>query len=307
LISGGTGLIGRALAASLVGDQHEVIVLSRNPERVFSMPPSVRVERWDARTPEGWAPLADGADAIVNLAGESIGGESTRRILFGRWTPARKRRILESRTHAGEAMTLAVEMAHHKPHSFIQASAVGYYGVRRSAALGEEDGPGDDFLSQVCVAWENTTARLEAMGVRRSLIRTGVVLSTTGGVLPLILLPFRLFLGGRLSRGDQWFPWIHLTDEVAALRFLIDSPAASGPFNLTAPNPVANREMARVIARVMHRPGRLPAPGIALRMMLGDKATLVLDGQRPLPRRLLSLGFTFRFPELDAALRDLLA
>lgn len=298
IITGGTGLIGRALAADLAADGHEVILLSRTPERATHLPSGVRAERWDGRTAAGWGSLADGADAIVNLAGESIAA--------GRWTAERKGRIRDSRVNAGQAVVQAVQAATHKPPVLIQASAVGYYGPHGNEEVTEDTPPGNDFLAQVCLAWEASTASVETMGVRRAIIRTGLPLSNRGGIFPLFALPFRFFIGGPLGNGRQWLPWIHIADEIAAIRFLMERPEAHGPFNLSAPNPLTNAEFGRLLARLMGRPAFMPAPAFALRLVFGEMSTLLLDGQREIPRRLLSLGFRFRFPEAEAALRDLL-
>ncbi|HEY81498.1 MAG TPA: TIGR01777 family protein [Anaerolineae bacterium] len=303
LITGGTGLIGRALIDLLLPEGHEIIVLSRNPARV-TLPAGVQVAGWDARSAQGWAHLAEGADAIVNLAGESIAGAGA---IPARWTAARKRRILESRLNATRAVVEAIDQARAKPKVLVQGSAVGYYGGRvDDVALDEDAAPGDDFLAEVAVQWEAASAPVEAMGVRRALARTGLVLSATGGSLPPTLLPFKLFLGGPLGHGLQWWPWIHIRDEVRALVFLITEPRAAGPFNLTAPNPVTNRAFARVLGKVMRRPSLLPAPAFLLRLALGEMADLLLKGQRALPKRLLELGFEFEYPHLEGALRDLL-
>ncbi len=299
IITGGSGLLGRALTADLVSDGHEVIVLSRDPQRVTGMPAGVRVERWDGRTVEGWGHLADGADAIVNLAGENIAA--------GRWTAERKQRIRQSRIDAGRAVVQAVERAARKPRVVVQASAVGYYGPRGDEEVVEETPPGDDFLARVAVDWEDSTAPVEAMGVRRAIIRTGVVLSTAGGALPRMLLPFKLFVGGPLGNGRQWFPWIHIADEIGAIRFLIENEEAAGPFNLAAPHPVTNAEFSRALGRVLKQPALFPVPAPALRLLFGEMATVLLDGQRAVPRRLQTLSFSFRYAEVEAALRDLLA
>ena len=306
IITGGSGLIGRALAASLAADNHEVIILSRNAQSVRSLPKGARAEQWDGRTATGWGRLADGADAIVNLAAESIAGESLLPILFKRWTSRRKRRILDSRTNAGQAVLQAIEAAKRKPGVLIQSSAVGYYGTLRDEELTEEAYRGSDFLARVAWDWEVSTSQAEVMNVRRVVTRSGVVLSTKGGVLPIMLLPFKFFVGGRLGSGRQWFSWIHVADEVSAVRFLIDNPDARGPFNLTAPQTLTNAQFSKVIGRVMRRPSFFPTPGFALRLPLGEKATIVLDGQRPIPKRLLDMGFKFQFPEAEPALRDLL-
>jgi len=306
IITGGSGLIGRALAASLAADNHEVIILSRNAQSVRSLPKGARAEQWDGRTATGWGRLADGADAIVNLAGESIAGESLLPILFKRWTSKRKRRILESRTNAGQAVLQAIEAAKRKPGVLIQSSAVGYYGTLRDEELTEEAYPGNDFLARVCWDWEVSTSQAEVMNVRRVVTRSGLVMSAAGGILPLMLLPFKFFVGGRLGSGRQWFSWIHIADEVSAIRFLIENANAKGPFNLTAPQTLTNAQFSKVIGRVVRRPSFFPTPGFALRLPLGEKATVVLDGQRPVPKRLLEMGFKFQFPEAEPALRNLL-
>jgi uncharacterized protein (TIGR01777 family) len=298
IITGGTGLIGRALAADLVAADQKVTVLSRSPERATGLPDGVHVERWDAYTAEGWASLADGADAIVNLAGESIAA--------GRWTAERKRRIRESRLNAGRAVVQAVEMAGDKPRVVVQASGVGYYGPQADQEITEKALPGDDFLARIAREWEASTEPVEAMGVRRAIIRTGVVLSTRGGALPRMLLPFRLFVGGPLGSGRQWLPWIHIADEAAAIRFLIETAEAAGSFNLTAPNPLTNAGFGQVVGQVMGRSSFMPTPAFAMRAVFGEMATLLLDGQRAVPKRLLELGFQFRFPHAEAALQDLL-
>jgi uncharacterized protein (TIGR01777 family) len=306
IITGGTGLIGRALAESLAADHHDVIVLSRSPEKAI-LPAGVRAERWDGRTASGWGALADGADAIVNLAGESIGGENMVALITKRWTPERKQLIRSSRINAGMAVRQAIEAAKQKPRVLIQASAVGYYGVRGGEEITEDTPAGGDALAKICLDWEATTASVETMGVRRAVIRTaGVVMSTQGGALPFMLLPFRFFVGGPLGNGKQWFSWIHLQDEVRAVRFLIDNPGASGAFNVCAPNPLTNAHLSRVIGQVMHLPSFLPTPAFAMRLLLGEKATLVLDGQRQMPKRLQQMGFEFHFPNVEVALRDLL-
>lgn len=298
LITGGAGLIGRALTAELAGAGFEVVVLSRSPERVSGLPAGARAAGWDGETADGWGHLADGALGLVHLAGEGIAE--------GRWTEAKKRRIRDSRVVSGRAVVAAVEAAAVKPRFLLQGSAVGFYGVRGDEVVDERTGPGEGFLPEVCREWEGATAAVEALGVRRALLRTGVVLAAGGGALPKMALPFRLFAGGPVGAGDQYVPWIHLADEVAAIRFLAEHAEASGPFNLTAPHPVTNGELSSTLGRVLHRPNLLPAPAFALRLAFGEMADLLLTGARVVPRALETLGFTFRFPQLEPALRDLL-
>lgn len=298
LITGGTGLIGRVLSAGLAGDGYEVVVLSRSPARAGGLPAGVRAERWDARTPQGWGVLADGAWAVVNLAGEGIAA--------GRWTAERKRRIRDSRLDAGRAVVEAIAAARTKPAVVVQASGVGYYGPRGEDVVSEDAPPGQDYLARLAVEWEAATAAVESMGVRRVLVRTGIVLTSNGGALPRMMLPFRLFAGGRLGSGRQWLPWIHLADEVGAMRFLMENEKASGPFNFTAPHPVTNADFARSLGRGMGRPAVVPAPGWLLRVVLGEMAGMLLAGQKALPFRLTQMGYGFRFAEVPAALEDIL-
>jgi uncharacterized protein (TIGR01777 family) len=298
IITGGTGLIGRALSTSLVADGHEVIVLSRNPRRATGLPDGVQVQGWDARTAEGWGRLVNGAHAIVNLAGANIAG--------GRWTARRKRLIRSSRVNAGQAVVQAIRAAENKPQVLIQSSGIGYYGPRGAEEITEEAPAGDDFLGQFAAEWESVTAPVEELGVRRAVIRTSAVLSTQGGALPLWLLQFKLFVGGPLGNGRQWLPWIHIADEVRAIRFLLEHPQGHGPFNLSAPHPLTNKDFSRTLGQVLGRPAVIPAPAFALRLVLGEMSNVLLTGQRAIPRRLLDLGFSFQFPEVKAALQDLL-
>jgi uncharacterized protein (TIGR01777 family) len=299
IIAGGAGLIGRALTKDLLsdGNQHQVIVLSRNPDRATGLLPGVHVERWDARSAEGWGHLADDADAIVNLAGES---------LLGYWTPQRKRRILASRTNAGRAIVEAVEQASVKPRVVVQASGINYYAPAADREVDEGGPPGQDFLGRTAVRWEASTAPVESLGVRRVVLRSGLVLSLAGGSFPLVLLPFRLFVGGPLGSGKQWFPWIHIVDTVRIIRFAIDEERARGPFNAVAPQAINYAGLCRILSRVMRRPSWIRVPVWALRLVLGEMRAVVLDGQRAVPRKLLDLGFSFRFPDLEPALRDVL-
>ncbi len=299
LISGGTGLIGRALTRALVERGDEVVILSRSPQRhAAHLPQGVQLLAWDGRTPTGWGEIVNTVDAVVNLAGANIAE--------GRWTAARKRVIRESRLHAGHALVEAIRDATSKPHVLIQASAVGYYGPRGDEIVTEDTPPGSDFLAQLAVEWEASTREVEAWGIRRPIIRTGVVLSMEGGALPRMLPPFKLGLGGPLGSGRQWFPWIHMADEVGAILFLLDREDAHGPYNLSAPNPVRNEEFTRALGEILHRPTLFRVPAFALRLLFGEMATVLLEGQRAIPRRLLDEGYTFRYEDVRSALRALL-
>jgi len=297
IIAGGSGLIGRALTSSLISTGCEVAVLSRYPEKVRGLSPAVRIERWDAQTAEGWGTLINDADVIINLAGESISS--------GRWTSKRKSKIYNSRVNAGRAIVQAIEKADHRPRVLVQASGVGFYGTHQDEQITEEFPSGKDFLAQLAIGWEASTAPVEALGVRRTIIRTGVVLSRDGGALPRMLMPFRFYIGGKLGSGWQWFPWIHITDEVNAIRFLIENDNAIGPFNLVAPNPVTNADFIRILGERLGRPAIITTPAFLLRMIFGEMSTILLDGQRAVPKRLTELGYDFHFPEVTSALQEL--
>ncbi len=297
LVSGGTGLVGRALVDELVASGHSCSILSRADRRPPGLAQQIGLRQWDAVSSAPLVDLLSDYDAVVHLAGESIGA--------GRWTSARKGRILDSRVASTRALTEALRQTVSPPAVFVQASAVGYYGPRGDEVVTEQTGPGTDFLARVCAQWEAASSDLDGTSTRRAVARTGIVLSAAGGALPRMALPFRLFAGGPAGSGRQWMPWIHLQDEVRALRFLVESDSAVGAFNLTAPQPVTNREFSRVLGRVLRRPSLMPAPAMALRAALGEMAVLILEGQRAVPSRLQELGFEFSYTELETALRDI--
>ena len=285
LIAGGTGFLGRPLAAALAADGHDVIVRGRG----------------SAGSPQGASISAadvDGAGAVVNLAGESIAGR--------RWTAAQKQRILDSRVQATRSLVKAIQGAATPPPVFISGSAVGYYGPLGDAAVTEEAPAGSDFLAQVCVQWERE-ARLAASDRTRVVcIRTGIVLERDGGALPQMLPAFRFGAGGPIGSGRQYWPWIHRDDWIALVRWAIRTPAVNGPINATAPSPVTNAEFARALGRALHRPAFMPAPGFALRLLLGEMADgLLLSGQRAVPSKAERLGFQFKYGNVDDALRTI--
>jgi uncharacterized protein (TIGR01777 family) len=298
IITGGSGLIGRELTATLSYGGHDVILLSRWPNRVQDLPLKAKAVEWDGRTPQGWGDLVNSADAIVNLAGANIAG--------GRWTDQGKQILRDSRVEAGQAVVEAVRAAVNKPRVVVQASAVGYYGARGMEEVTETTPAGSGFLPELCKDWEASTAPVEQLGVRRAIARTGVVLSPDSGALPRMMTPFRFFVGGPLGSGKQWFPWIHFTDEVNALKYLIESESASGAYNLCSPTPVTNAEFSRILGKRMHRPCWLPVPDFALRLLFGEMADVLLKGQKQVPRRLQRSSFRFLYTAADAALKDIL-
>lgn len=302
IITGGSGLIGRALTANLLEDNHEVIILSRSPEKVTGLPADAKAVLWDGKSTAGWGNLVDGSGAIVNLAGESIGGDG---FIPSRWTAERKRRIRESRVNAGEAIVASVEAAVNKPKVVIQSSAIGYYGPHEDESIDESSPAADDYLASVCVDWEASTAAVEGQGVRRAIIRTGLVFNAQGGIFTRLQLPFKLFIGGPIGSGNQYYSWIHMHDYIAGIRYLIDEEAARGAFNLTAPNPVTSRQFGKTLGAVMGRPSILPVPGFALKMAIGEVSMTALEGQRVIPKRLQELGFEFKYPNLEDALLEI--
>jgi uncharacterized protein (TIGR01777 family) len=294
VIAGGTGFLGTPLAAALRADGHDVTVLTRHTEAV-AQPASAVL--W---VPDGsigpWARAIEGADAVVNLAGESIAG--------ARWTDAHKRRIRESRTLATRSLAGAIRATSAPPSVLVSGSAVGYYGPHGDERVTELTPPGADFLAQVCVEWEREAVAAATSRTRVVCVRTGLVLEREGGALPQMLPPFRFGVGGRVGSGRQYWPWIHRADWIALVRWVIDSPGVTNAVNATAPEPVANAEFARTLGRVLHRPAMLPAPAFALRAILGEMAgALLLSGQRAVPEAAERHGFAFRYRRLEPALR----
>jgi uncharacterized protein len=297
LMSGGTGMIGTALVKSLLADGHQVWVLTRNSQSA-DLPAGANPVGWDGRTTAGWGELMSQVDAVVNLVGE--------RLSKWPWTKKQRQRFWDSRENGGRALVEAIRNASPRPKVLIQASGVNYYGPRGLVPVTEADSAGDDYLANLCQAWENSTNPVEELGIRRVVIRSAIVLSARDGILPIMMFPLKMFVGGSLGSGRQGLPWIHLDDEVAAIRFLLENQNASGPVNLTAPTPISNAVFLRVLAKTMNRPYWLPVPAFALRLVLGGMSTLVLDGMYLLPKRLQELGFHFRFETAEDALHDLL-
>jgi uncharacterized protein (TIGR01777 family) len=296
LISGGSGFIGSALTRSLLADEHKVWVLTRNPAHT-RLPEGVQPVRWDGRTSQGWIGVFSQMDAIVNLAGENVGQWP--------WTAKRKKLIRDSRVDAGIAIADAFQKVDKKPAVLIQASGVGYYGACDTEAIIEDSPAGNDFMAAVASNWEASTRIVDSLGVRRVIIRTSLVLSARQGVLPLMALPVLFGAGGPLGTGKQGVSWIHLEDEVRAIRYLLENNKARGVFNLSAPNPLPNTDFIRALAQALSRPYWMPAPAFMLRAALGEMSTLLLDGQFVIPQRLVNLGFVFRYETVQEAFRHL--
>ena len=305
IIAGGTGLIGSNLANALIDGDYDVVVLTRSTPNDNPVSKKIRTAHWDGQHLGSWADEINGAFAVVNLAGASIAGENLFSILFKRWSEKRKELILQSRLTSGKILAEAIERAVIKPEVFIQASGIGYYGTVSSTPFSENAPAGNDFLAAVSRDWEASSASVISMGVRHVIIRSGVVLSVSGGILPLVALPIRLFVGGRLGGGNQPFPWIHITDEVNAIQYLMEDNSSSGSFNLVSPGMTNLSNFGQRLAHVLHRPYSLPIPAFLLKLVLGEKSILILEGQQAVPANLVKQGFKFNFPETLSALQDL--
>ncbi len=297
VIAGGTGFLGRPLTDALIQDGHDIVILSRGSSGSDQREKSAaRKVSWDPNGELGpWAGEITGVHAVINLAGESIAGR--------RWSAAQKQRILDSRVHATRSLAAAIRAAAAPPSVFVSGSAVGYYGPLGPEEAAEDHPAGQDFLAHVCEQWEQEAVRASSDRTRVVRVRTGIVLEKDGGALPQMLPPFRFGAGGPVGSGRQYWPWIHRDDWIALVRWTITTPAAGGAINATGPHPVTNAAFARALGRAMHRPAFMPAPGLALKLLLGEMAdALLLSGQNAVPRKALQAGFRFRYETVDDAL-----
>jgi uncharacterized protein (TIGR01777 family) len=259
------------------------------------LPAGTQIIAWDLKKPGEWHRAVGESEAVVNLAGESIAAQ--------RWTPAFKQRLVSSRIETTRAIVEAIRAAARPGICLVNASAVGYYGDRGDAVVTEQTPPANTFLGQLSVDWEGEALQAERAGARVVLLRIGIVLGEGGGALEKMVTPFRLFIGGPLGSGRQWFPWIHRDDVVGMIVWALENPQVRGPLNVTAPNPVTMREFARTLGRVLRRPSFAPAPGFALKLLLGEFAGSLLTGQRAIPEAAQRLGYQWRYPDLEGALR----
>lgn len=294
LVAGGTGFMGQHLIDTLTADNHQVWVLSRHADKKV---PGAQTVQWDGKTAVGWGQLINETDAVINLAGLSL--------YHWPWTEKKKQKFLTSRLEPGHALAAAIQNADRRPGVFVQISGINYYGLRGEQVANEFTPPADDYLAQLAVDWENATKSVEEMGVRRVVCRTAVILAKDAVLAFLLALPVRLFVGGPLGSGKQALPWIHIEDQISAIKFLLENESASGPFNLIAPQAVSNAEFMRTEAKVLHRPYWFPVPTFLFRLVLGEMSLLVTEGRFTQPKKLLEAGYTFRFPNLKEALEDL--
>ena len=293
LIAGGNGFLGKALTRALIARGHTVKVLTR------SWPQAADAIQWDGVGIGPWASELERTDAVVNACGHSLH--------HWPWTASRKRQFLDSRVDPGRALAAAFADARNRPRTFIQFSGINRYGLSGDEAAVEETPPGSDFLAELTVKWENSTRSVEEIGVRRIIVRNGIVLDSRRGLYPLMCLPARFFLGGRLGSGSQVVPWIHLEDQGRALLFLIEREEFAGAYNLVAPESTTNAEFMRTTSAQLGRPYWVHVPAVLLRLALGEMANLVLLGRSSRPQRLLQAGFDFAFPDITSAAHDLLA
>lgn len=298
VVTGATGLIGKALCRNLGERGYQPVVFSRDPAAARrSVPGAAEYVAWEPAEDGPWARAIDGAYALVSLAGASVAGK--------RWSEAYKREIRDTRVIGTRGLVSAMAKAGAKPRVFVSGSAVGYYGFRDDTPLDERATPGGDFLSKVVQDWEQEALKAEALGVRTALVRAGIVLDRREGALPLLALPFRMFVGGPVLPGTQWFSWIHLADVVGIFMLALEDERVRGPINAAAPQPQTNRDFSRTLGKVLGRPSLMPVPGPALRVIVGEFAETLTTGQRVAPRLAQELGYQFQYPTSEQALRQI--
>jgi len=299
LVTGASGMIGSTVADALIARGDEVVGLTRNPDAARSANPGVRWHRWDPALERPPAEALEGVDGVLNLLGESIDQ---------RLTDSAKKRIVESRETATRNLVAAIAAADQRPAVMVSQSAVGYYGDRDDEIVDESSEPGEGFAAELPIAWEAAAREVEKTGVRLVVVRTAPVLDRRGGLLKRLMLPFKLGLGGPIAGGDQYLPWIHIDDEVGILLWALDDEKVSGVVNASAPEQVTNREFTKALGRALHRPAVVPLPKFALSAVVGSElAGTIAGGQRVAPRRTTELGYEFRYPRLEPAMRAALA
>lgn len=300
VIAGGTGFLGTYLVKTLVQSGYRVILLSRGSKKV-NLAPKDQVETvfWDGRSLGEWVSCLEGADAVINLCGEGIADK--------RWSREQKVKLRSSRLDSTCAIVLAIEKCTLKPKALINASAVGFYGSVPEGEVDESHQRAHGFLADLCADWEEAALEAKRFGVRVVLPRIGIVLEEKKGALAKMIPPFQWGIGGPLGSGKQWFPWVHIQDLVEMILFSIQRTDLEGPFNACSPNPVSMKDFCASLGKVLHRPSWAPVPGFVLRILLGEMASMLLGGQRAIPKKMLEIGFRFRYPVLEPALLSILA
>ncbi|MBP0015717.1 MAG: TIGR01777 family oxidoreductase [Roseofilum sp. SBFL] len=297
-VTGATGFVGRALVQQLIAEKEQVLVLTRNPDKAKRIWPSgVEIVGYSVTTGGEWQRQISGCNGVVNLAGAPIAEE--------RWTAERKQILRDSRILGTEKIVEAIAAADPKPQVLVNTSAIGYYGTSETAEFDETSPAGDDFLAQLCVEWEQSAQAVSHCGVRSVILRFGIVMGD-GGAIAKMIPPFKMFAGGPIGSGQQWFSWIHINDLVNLILFALRQPQMQGTFNATAPNPVRMNDLASIMGNILNRPSWLPVPSFVLDALLGDGAQVVLEGQKVLPKKTLDSGFKFQHPNPKEALKKVL-
>ncbi len=298
LITGGTGFVGTQLTSRLIQEGHEVTILTRSLKREKGTSPGVSYLEGDPTKKGPWQEAIQNHDAVINLAGASI---------FSKWTEEHKRAIRESRVNTTRNIVEGIPSHPDRPFTLFSTSAVGYYGFCGDEELTEESPQGSDFLARIAVEWEGEALKAREKGARVVITRFGIVLGEKGGALGQMIPLFKRYIGGPIGSGKQWFSWIHIKDLTEAFVFLIKHPEISGPVNLCSPNPVRNRDLARALGKALHRPSFMPAPGFMIKLVLGEFGSVILEGQRVIPKKLLEKGFLFRYADIDQALQSIVS
>jgi len=297
LITGGTGFVGTQLTSRLIQDRHEVTILTRSLKGAKGSSPGISYLEGDPTKKGSWQEAIKNHDAVINLAGASI---------FSKWTDEHKKAIRESRVNTTRNIVEGIPPRPERAFTLFSTSAVGYYGFCGDEELNEESPHGEDFLAQMAVEWEAEALKAKEKGARVVITRFGIVLGEKGGALGQMIPLFKKYIGGSIGSGKQWFSWVHIKDLAEAFAFLLKHPEISGPVNVCAPSPVRNKDLAKVLGKVLHRPSFMPAPGFMVKLVLGEFGSVILEGQRVIPKRLLESGFAFQYPEIDKALQGIM-
>jgi len=296
LITGGTGFVGTQLTSRLIQDEHQVTILSRSAKRPGEVPQGISYLQGDPTQKGPWQEAIKNHDAVINLAGASI---------FAKWTEEHKKAIRESRVSTTQNIVEGIPSHPEKQFTVLSTSAVGYYGFCGDEELTEASPNGEDFLARIASEWEGEALKAREKGARVVITRFGIVMGEKGGALSQMIPLFKKYIGGPIGSGKQWFSWVHIKDLSEAFAFLLKHPEISGPVNVCAPNPVRNKDLAKALGRALHRPSFMPAPGFMVKLVLGEFGSVILEGQRVIPKRLLDSGFAFQYPDIDKALQGI--
>jgi uncharacterized protein (TIGR01777 family) len=296
LITGGTGFVGTQLTSRLIEDRHEVTILTRSLKGAKGSSPGISYLEGDPTKKGAWQEAIKNHDAVINLAGASI---------FSKWTEEHKKAIRESRVNTTRNIVEGIPSRSERPFTLFSTSAVGYYGFCGDEELTEESRHGDDFLARISVEWEGEALKARDKGARVVITRFGIVMGEKGGALSQMIPLFKKYIGGPIGSGKQWFSWIHIKDLAEAFVFVIKHPEISGPVNLCSPNPVRNKDLAKALGKALHRPSFMPTPGFMIKLVLGEFGSVILEGQRVIPKKLLENGFVFQYADIHKALQGI--